>query len=76
MTRLDENALLRSQLAELEVSLQALKEENAMLRDDVRTERVAVVAWLRANREASTLPKTCWEADAIERGEHRREEEP
>lgn len=33
MTRLDENALLRSQLAELEVSLQALKEENAMLRD-------------------------------------------
>ena len=74
MTRLAENALLRSQLAELEVSLQALKEENAMLRDDVRTERVAVVAWLRANREASTLPKTCWEADAIERGEHRRGE--
>ena len=39
-----------------------------------RRERAAVVAWLRANREASTLPKTCWEADAIERGEHRREE--
>jgi len=38
-------------------------------------ERAAVVAWLRANREASPLPKTCWEADAIERGEHRREEE-
>jgi hypothetical protein len=37
-------------------------------------ERAAVVAWLRANREASPLPKTCWEADAIERGEHRREE--
>ncbi len=36
MTRLDENALLRSQLAELEVSLQALKEENAMLRDERR----------------------------------------
>ncbi len=32
-----------------------------------------VLAWLRANREASPLPKTCWEADAIARGEHRRE---
>jgi hypothetical protein len=41
----------------------------------VAEDRAAVVAWLRANREASTLPKTCWEADAIERGEHRREEE-
>jgi DNA-binding transcriptional regulator YiaG len=43
MTCLDENALLRSQLAELEVSLQALKEENAMLRDEVerlRAQRV------------------------------------
>jgi hypothetical protein len=40
-----------------------------------KRERAAVVAWLRANREASTLPKGCWEADAIERGEHRREEE-
>ena len=38
-------------------------------------ERAAVVAWLRASRDASTLPKTCWEADAIERGEHRRGEE-
>lgn len=82
-------------VGELEVSLQALKEENAMLRDEAEwirerladyrmmidgletaahEERAAVVAWLRANREASTLPKTCWEADAIERGEHRREE--
>jgi hypothetical protein len=79
---------------ELEVSLQALKEENAMLRDERRIdndeaarlydfardkgaalERQAVVAWLRENRSASTLPKACWEADAIERGEHRREEE-
>jgi len=41
-----------------------------------RRERVAVVAWLRANPDASTLPKTCWEADAIERGEHRREDAP
>ena len=88
-------------IGELEVSLQALKEENAMLRDEgerlraqrvlsnedfarsfdmgvaagERRERAAVVAWLRDNRSASTLPKGCWEADAIERGEHRREEE-
>jgi hypothetical protein len=41
----------------------------------VAEDRAAVVAWLRANREASTLPKACWEADAIERGEHRREKE-
>ncbi len=79
---------------ELEVSLQALKEENAMLRDtnrelrEARTldndeaarlydfarnkgealERQAVVAWLRARNFLG------WEADAIERGEHRREE--
>ena len=39
---------------------------------EARGERAAVVAWLRANREASPRPKTCWE-DAIERGEHRRE---
>ncbi len=79
----------------LEVSLQALNKENAVLRDtnrelrDARTldndeaarlydfardkgealERQAVVAWLR---ERNFLK---WEADAIERGEHRREEE-
>ena len=72
---------------ELEVSLQALKEENAMLRDERRIdneeaarlydfarnkgealERQAVVAWLRARNFLG------WEADAIERGEHRREE--
>ena len=77
MTRLDENALLRSQLAELEVSLQALKEENAMLRDAVREERAAVVAWLRDEsinympiKEVALLDA----ADKIERGEHRREE--
>jgi negative regulator of sigma E activity len=94
MTRLDENALLRSQLAELEVSLQALKEENAMLRDERRIdneeaarlydfardkgaalERAAVVAWLRVEPWSRML--TIEEAAAcIERGEHRREEEP
>jgi hypothetical protein len=82
MTRLDENALLRSQLAELEVSLQALKEENAMLRDDVRMERAAVVAWLRkcemvcladdVEDAVSWAYGRSWRA--IERGEHRREE--
>jgi len=79
MTRLDENALLRSQLAELEVSLQALKEENAMLRDGIREERAAVVAWLRDEsihyipiKEVALL----YAADSIERGEHRREEGP
>ena len=42
--------------------------------DAVAKERAAVVAWLRANRQARPRPETCWEADAIERGEHRREE--
>ena len=49
-------------------------ETTEIVADAVAKERAAVVAWLRANRDASTLPKTCWEADAIERGEHRREE--
>lgn len=39
-------------------------------------ERAATVRFLRGNREASPLPKPCWEADIIERGEHRREGEP
>ena len=82
MTRLSENAILRSQLAELEVSLQALKEENAMLRDAVAEERAAVVAWLR---ETSRNLEVGFDvhsgailrgyADRIENGEHRREEE-
>jgi len=54
--------------------VEQLQSEVERLRAEVGRERAAVVAWLRANREASTLPKTCWEADAIERGEHRREE--
>lgn len=68
-------------LAELEVSLQALKEENAMLRDAVAEERAAVVAWLRRKatddfcalrvKEACDAEKS---VDAIERGEHRNEE--
>jgi hypothetical protein len=104
MTRLDENALLRSQLAELEVSLQALKEENAMLRDQrafdndeaarlydfardkgAALERAAVVAWLRKgnkqcrewdDRENAVSRTYQVATDAIERSEHRREEEP
>ena len=69
-------------LAELEVSLQALKEENAMLRDAVAEERAAVVAWLRERaavaerRDISVAASVLEEAsDDIERGEHRREEE-
>lgn len=74
MTRLSENAILRSQLAELEVSLQALKEENMMLRDAVAEERAAVVAWLR--REIQKCGCDDDTAACIERGEHRREEGP
>ena len=51
MTRLDENALLRSQLAELEVSLQALKEENAMLRDEANEMR----RWAKEAARAENL---------------------
>jgi len=90
-------------VGELEVSLQALKEENAMLRDERRIdneeaarlydfarnkgealERQAVVEWLRAEAEAVAQTYTTqageWAkriddmAEAIERGEHRREE--
>ena len=41
----------------------------AALRAEVAAERAAVVAWLRDEMHHG------WEADAIERGEHRREEE-
>ena len=58
---------------ELEVSLQALKEENAMLRDSVAEERAAVVAWLR--REIQKCGCDDDTAACIERGDHRREEE-
>jgi hypothetical protein len=46
----------------------------------VAEERAAVVAWLRGRQEAAewALTSAGYEhaADAIERGEHRREEEP
>ena len=38
--------------------------------EHLREERAAVVAWLRDEMHHG------WEADAIERGEHRREEDP
>ena len=74
-----ESERTKAQLAELEVSLQALKEENAMLRDAVREERDAVVAFMRGDPEWPACPQ-CRDAalyvtaNAIERGEHRREE--
>ena len=41
----------------------------------VAQERAAVVAWLRSQAESTNYrPHTCPLADAIERGEHRREE--
>jgi hypothetical protein len=41
-----------------------------------RRERAAVVAWLREQAESTNYrPRTCPLADAIERGDHRREEE-
>jgi hypothetical protein len=41
---------------------------------DARGERAAVVAWLRGQAESTSFrPRGCPLADAIERGEHRRE---
>ena len=50
----------------------AAENENA---EDARRERVAVVAWLRAEAYLTLYEATPSDvADAIERGEHRREE--
>jgi hypothetical protein len=47
-----------------------------LVADAVAQERAAVVAWLRSQAESTNYrPRTCPLADAIERGEHRREEE-
>lgn len=88
MTRLSENAILRSQLAELEVSLQALKEENAMLRErlEIRTQhghnlRTMLESATETERAAVVMylykrGGICIDvADDIGRGLHRREEE-
>jgi hypothetical protein len=41
---------------------------------EARGERAAVVAWLRGQAESTNFrPRGCPLADAIERGEHRRE---
>jgi hypothetical protein len=43
----------------------------------VAEERAAVVAWLRMSpAEGEQLTRVMYEAEAIERGEHRREETP
>lgn len=52
-----------------------VKELIAELRE-ARGERAAVVAWLREQADSTNFrPRGCPLADAIERGEHRREEE-
>jgi hypothetical protein len=76
---LDALAALDALVAEIE----RLRGENA---EDARRERAAVVAWLREEAEPSPQSFTVrgkeWAkriddiADFIERGEHRREEEP
>lgn len=45
--------------------------------DAVAEERAAVVTWLRSQAETTNYrPRGCPLADAIERGEHRREDAP
>jgi hypothetical protein len=61
--------------AEFLVQLHALEQKLAEARAEVARERAAVVAWLREQAESTNYrPRTCPLADAIERGEHRREE--
>ena len=64
-------------------ALERLKRWDAVLGVDdavaraVAEERAAVVAWLRMSpAEGEQLTRVMYEAEAIERGEHRREEEP
>ena len=47
--------------------------EVVRLRDEVQAERAAVVAWLREEYDTHSVQDA---AECIERGEHRREEEP
>jgi hypothetical protein len=54
--------------AQFLAQLHALEQKLAEARAEVARERDAVVAWLRGRNFLK------WEADAIERGEHRREE--
>ncbi len=57
--------------ADIEKAIQLLEEDIAAA---VAEERAAVVAWLR-RYDANVYPSWLPEADAIERGEHRREGE-
>lgn len=72
-----ENTALRQQVAELTALGVSLHKAAAAGRDE---ERAAVVAWLRERQEAVEWALTAagyeHAADTIERGEHRREEEP
>ena len=61
---------------EVNRGLRALLAEVDTLRREVAHERAAVVAWLRMSpAQGEQLTRLMYEADAIERGEHRREGE-
>jgi len=63
--------------AQFLVQLHALEQKLAEARAEVARERAAVVAWLRMSpAQGEQFTRVMYEADAIERGEHRREEEP
>ena len=83
-TAQDAYAAVAHLLGHAPADLTALVAEVERLRGEAERERAAVVKWLRAEAEASaqtfTLQAGQWAnridglADAIERGEHRREE--
>jgi hypothetical protein len=55
------------------------RDEHTALRDAVAAERAAVVAWLRSEIDDDDDNSACvltYAANAIDRGEHRREGEP
>ena len=57
--------------------MQDLSDEVKRLTDGIAEERAAVVKFLREQAESTNFrPMGCHLADEIERGEHRREEEP
>jgi len=67
---------LEMEIAFLERGHASLTEERDYFRKMWQTETSLVVRWLRRQAESTNFrPRSCPQADAIERGEHRREEE-